>query len=365
MFLRRAEPASVLADIHLRACMGGRGGGHGAQVAALGDHRAGSAGTTAITIPTSHPASSRCSARGLRYRVATSTRHRGSPGSNPGQRMTIRRRAADPVRLHLLPRPRRLLPRLHAAAAEGHGLGQHRARRCRSGSVIRQFMSGLGAVVAALRRCHVHLARRVDLPHLRRRPRLWESDFGIPDECDIYNMSLCAKVEHASGAIPTAEYLLDLLAANGYVAEGRWLTGNDATFPGVYSTFRVVINTAMSPAFKQGATLNFKLRHWVKLGYATLEEIDCMLERYIPAHCAVNLASLPELKDHRCLLVSSIRATRTTRRRRARTATVDRCRSAALVQRSAQHRSARSGPERHPRTDPALRRPLGHPRRGG
>jgi uncharacterized protein YmfQ (DUF2313 family) len=158
------------------------------------------------------------------------------------------------------------------------------------GSVIRQFMSGL-----ALSWLRYEDAMCISLDEWICSTSdedldLWAADFGIPDECDIYNMSLCAKVQHSVGAIPTAKYLLDLLAANGYTATGRWLTGHDTQYPNVYSTFHVVINTGMSPAFKQGSVLNFKLGHNVKLGLATLEEIDCMLERYVPAHCKVDMA---------------------------------------------------------------------------
>jgi hypothetical protein len=159
------------------------------------------------------------------------------------------------------------------------------------GSVIRQFMSAL-----ALSWLHFEDAMCISLDEWICRTSdedidMWARDYGVPDACDIYNMNLCAKVEHASGGPPDAQYLLDLLSANGYVATGRWLKGSDAEFPGVYSTFRVVINTTLSPAYKQGAVLNFALGHNVKLGLATLADLDCMLERYIPAHCAVSMAT--------------------------------------------------------------------------
>jgi len=111
----------------------------------------------------------------------------------------------------------------------------------------------------------------------------WELDYGIPDECDLYNASVCAKVS-AQHSI-SAEALLQLLEANGYVATGRWLTGSDPEFPGVYSTFYAEVNSALSPAFDLPVKLTFPLGAGRRLGHPDLAQIQCMLERYIPAHC--------------------------------------------------------------------------------
>lgn len=111
----------------------------------------------------------------------------------------------------------------------------------------------------------------------------WATDYGIPDECDLYNASICAKV--AAGQPPTADYLLALLEANGYVGNGRWLTGSDVEFPGVYSTFRVVIDASISPAYTDRTVLPFPLDHERLLGYPSIEQVNCMLNRYLPAEC--------------------------------------------------------------------------------
>lgn len=111
----------------------------------------------------------------------------------------------------------------------------------------------------------------------------WATDYGIPDECDLYNASICAKV--AAGQPPTADYLIALLAANGYVGTGRWLTGSDPEYPGVYSTFRVVIDPSISPAYLDRTILPFPFADYRTFGYPSIEQVNCMLNRYLPAEC--------------------------------------------------------------------------------
>lgn len=120
---------------------------------------------------------------------------------------------------------------------------------------------------------------------------LWKLEYGIPDECDLYNASVCAKAEISHS--PTAQYLLDLLESNGYVADGRWLTGHDVEFGSVFSTFYVVVNVSLSPAFVSRTELPFELGAGRTLGFLEVSQIQCMLERYVPAECAVQI----ELSD--------------------------------------------------------------------
>lgn len=114
----------------------------------------------------------------------------------------------------------------------------------------------------------------------------WTTDYGIPDECDLYNASVCTKV--MAGQPPTAEYLMGLLAANGYLGSGRWLTGSDPEFPGVRSTFRVSIDASISPAFIDRTTLPFPLHDGRRFGTPSIDQVDCMLERYLPAECVAD-----------------------------------------------------------------------------
>lgn len=119
----------------------------------------------------------------------------------------------------------------------------------------------------------------------------WNQDYGIPDECELFTGNLCSKV--SSGGPPTAAYLMSLLEANGYIGEGRWLTGNDSEFPGVRSTFYVVIDEASSPAFMGSDTsLPFPLGEGITLGDADLTKVQCMLERYIPLHTVAIVEAL-------------------------------------------------------------------------
>lgn len=115
---------------------------------------------------------------------------------------------------------------------------------------------------------------------------LWSLDYGVPDECDLYNASLCAKVEatHSVGA----EALVALLEASGYNVEARWLTGDDPEFPGVFSTLRVMVDPYLSSAFTDRTQLPFRLGIGRRLGTPDISPIVCMLERYIPAHTVVS-----------------------------------------------------------------------------
>jgi hypothetical protein len=115
---------------------------------------------------------------------------------------------------------------------------------------------------------------------------MWSLDYGVPDECDLYNASLCAKVTatHSVGA----GSLVDLLEASGYNVEARWLTGDDVEFPGVYSTLRVMVDPYLSTAFTDRTGLPFRLGLGRRLGAPDISPIICMLERYIPAHTVVS-----------------------------------------------------------------------------
>jgi hypothetical protein len=114
---------------------------------------------------------------------------------------------------------------------------------------------------------------------------LWSLDYGVPDECDLYNASLCAKVAatHSVGA----GALVSLLEDSGYNVEARWLTGNDPEFPGVRSTLRVMVDPYLSTAFTERTQLPFRLGLGRRLGEPDISPIICMLERYIPAHTVV------------------------------------------------------------------------------
>ena len=157
-------------------------------------------------------------------------------------------------------------------------------------SVIRQFMSAL-----ALSWMHFEDAMCVSLDEWICKTSnedldMWARDYGVPDECDIYNQNLCAKV--LAGGPPSAEYLNSLLELSGYAVEGRWLHGNDPEYPGTRSTFHVMVDPELSPALQQRPILNFALGAGIRLGDIggnTIDDLTCMLERYVPAHCVVDV----------------------------------------------------------------------------
>lgn len=157
-------------------------------------------------------------------------------------------------------------------------------------SVIRQFISAI-----SLSWLHFEEAMCVSLDEWICKTSdedldMWALEYGVPDECDIYNQNLCAKVSATGSA--TAEYLNSLLEASGYAVEGRWLTGTDPEYPGVLSTFHVMIDPATSAALTERPILNFLLGTGIRLGDVggnTIEDLTCMLERYVPAHCVVEV----------------------------------------------------------------------------
>ena len=154
-------------------------------------------------------------------------------------------------------------------------------------SVIRKFMSGLALGYlpfedAMCESLDEWICRSADINQ-----DAWKKDYGLPDECDIYAGDPCAKVSAFGPPVPA--YLIGLLGVNGYTAEGRWLTGDDMEYPGIYSTFRVVVDPSISPAFQLTTHLAFRLGQGHRLGDPEMSGLACMLERYIPAHCTINL----------------------------------------------------------------------------
>lgn len=129
----------------------------------------------------------------------------------------------------------------------------------------------------------------------------WNTDYGIPDECDLYNANVCAKVE-AQHSVSAAS-LLALLEANGYSAVGRWLKGSDLEFPGVRSTFHVEVDPGLSTAFTSRTVLPFRLGEGRKIGEPDLSRIVCMLERYVPLHCAVEVSLSSGSGDDTAMMV--------------------------------------------------------------
>jgi hypothetical protein len=113
----------------------------------------------------------------------------------------------------------------------------------------------------------------------------WEADYGIPDECDLYNSDVCAKV--SSKPSTSIAPILNLLGQNGYAANARWLKGDDVDYPGVWSTLVVDIDPALSPAYIGSTALPFPLDDTHPFGSPDPGQVQCMLEQYLPLECAV------------------------------------------------------------------------------
>jgi uncharacterized protein YmfQ (DUF2313 family) len=115
---------------------------------------------------------------------------------------------------------------------------------------------------------------------------LWWEDYGLPDECDPFANDLAAKVSARGGT--SAAYYQDIANSLGWTTTMRWLTGSDATYPGVRSTLYVGISLA-SPAITnfQAAQVGIAQVGVCRLGEPDTGQILCVLDRLMPAHAAI------------------------------------------------------------------------------
>lgn len=171
-----------------------------------------------------------------------------------------------------------LLPR-------GRAWGTHESlSQTRSDSVIRQFFKAIAISWKNFEDAMCQSFNEWYCATALYDKELWNLDYGVPDDCDLYNMNVCAKV----GAIHSVDEdeLISLLLSSGYQAEGRWLTGHDKEYPGVRSTLRIMVDPRLSTSVQ----VRTKLPHPVgrTLGAPDLNQIVCMLERYVPLHTVVD-----------------------------------------------------------------------------
>lgn len=116
---------------------------------------------------------------------------------------------------------------------------------------------------------------------------LWLEEYGLPDDCDPWGDDICAKVSTLGGT--SAAYYQALAADLGYATEMRWLTGDDAEFPGVYATLHIVIDSVASAALPAAPAYGA----WVlgapgasgALGTQDTSRLICAIEKILPAHC--------------------------------------------------------------------------------
>jgi hypothetical protein len=120
---------------------------------------------------------------------------------------------------------------------------------------------------------------------------IWGADYGVPDDCDLFNQDICSKV--LVGHQPTSEYLMTMLQSSGFIGTGRWLTGNDIEFPGVRSTFRLTIDPINSPALNLLPYIPFKLGFGYRLGIPEIDNIQKLTD--IP-HAVADVSAVAGFK---------------------------------------------------------------------
>ena len=116
---------------------------------------------------------------------------------------------------------------------------------------------------------------------------LWLADYGLPDDCDVSGASLDVLVAAAVGT--EIDDYEALAAALGYDAQMRWLRGNDVEFPGVHSTLHVVIDSlsSASSALSSTSTFDTMIFDDIIFGDPEVVPLICVLDKMIPAHCAI------------------------------------------------------------------------------
>jgi len=114
---------------------------------------------------------------------------------------------------------------------------------------------------------------------------LWLEEFGLPDACDVFGTNLCAKVAAYGDTSP--EYYTALAAELGWVADIRWLTGDDPEFPGVISTLHVIIDVGNSPAIAPEAAVENAEVEEAFVGDPDTTSLICSLDGIIPAEAAI------------------------------------------------------------------------------
>lgn len=114
---------------------------------------------------------------------------------------------------------------------------------------------------------------------------LWNEEYGLPDDCNIFGDDLCAKSTFRGGV--SLAYYASLAEALGVSAALQWLKGDHADYPGVHSTLLVVIDAANSSAFVDEIFVDDFEVEDAGLGDPDVSSFVCALERVIPAHCEI------------------------------------------------------------------------------
>jgi hypothetical protein len=118
---------------------------------------------------------------------------------------------------------------------------------------------------------------------------LWQTEFGLPDECDPFGGDVAAKIL-ARGHSPDPAWYMALAAAQGWTIDAKWLKDNDPAYPGVKSTLLVTIDATNSPAALgfMPMRLPFELGRGITLGVPpSTAVLQCQLDRIVPAEIAI------------------------------------------------------------------------------
>lgn len=120
----------------------------------------------------------------------------------------------------------------------------------------------------------------------------WLEEYGLPSDDDPYGTDFVTKAQARPTTDP-ADYAA-MLAKLGWVADVRWLRGDDATFPGVFSTLHITVHeadsTALGPVPHYGHD-SFHLGHSA-LGTPDVNRVKAIMAKMTPAHAVITTETI-------------------------------------------------------------------------
>jgi hypothetical protein len=174
---------------------------------------------------------------------------------------------------------------LMALLPRGRAWQTHDTGIQREDSVLQQLLFGLAAPLAEAESAISAVAAEFFCATASETLDLWMEEYGLPSETDLFGEAVCAKASCLGGG--TASYYEAIALLGGWATTMRWLTGDDAEFPGVMSTLHVRVDGANSPAGGDIAYAGLAECGVSSVGLPDVSRLIAGLERITPAHCAI------------------------------------------------------------------------------
>ena len=180
-----------------------------------------------------------------------------------------------------------ILPRLLALLPRGRAWGTHDGGPW-PGSVLHGFWAAFADLLAYANTRICALRAEFFCATQSETNDRWMADYGLPDMCDPF-ADLCVKVAAAVGGSRRFEYLVALAALAGWtISIAR--TGACA--------ITITVHTGSSTSYVAGAGVAPRAGR-MRAGWRpgcpneSVAPVVCILDRLLPAHCAITYASAP------------------------------------------------------------------------